>query len=85
MAYESDAEPIKMGRRVAVQQVEEAIEAGFVEVRETPRARGGRPEQQHFLAGMEAPQGDRARKATPQEVNMTGVRVRSRRRARDDD
>lgn len=72
----------------ADEYITEAIESGFVEVREARRPRGGVPEKLHFLAGVnedgiEAPgdNADRTKNATPAEVNLAGVTVRRRRRA----
>lgn len=61
--------------------IAEAIEAGFVEVKEEPTARGGRPSKVHYLVGDTPPEdGGRAMNATPREVNLSAVSVRTNRR-----
>jgi len=65
----------KMSARVASQYVEDAIEADFIEVR-ADSSGPGRAAKRHYVKGYEKPEGDRARRATPGEVDMRAVRNR---------
>jgi hypothetical protein len=67
-----------VGVRSAEGYIVEAIEAGFVEVKEQSGARG-RPEKIHMLVGNDRPEGDRNRKATPASVNLATAIGRKRR------
>ena len=71
-----EAKP-KTGTRSIAQFIEEAEAAGFIEIKQEPSASGrGRPQVMHYLAGMEAPEGDSRRRATPGVVNLSSVGVR---------
>jgi hypothetical protein len=67
-----------MSVRATLQYIEDAKDAGLVEVKEESLGRG-RPAKRHYLVGMEKPSGDRARRATPAIVDMRAA-VRRRRR-----
>lgn len=67
-----------MSQRVARTHIEEAVENGFLEVRQEVGGRG-KPAVRHYLAGMEKPTGDRTRRATPAVVDVR-VAVGRRRR-----
>lgn len=70
----------KMSQRVAQQYVEDAVDAGFVEVK---MSRGrGKPSKRHYLTNSQKPEGDRSRRATPGVVDMRPVgRPRGRRKS----
>lgn len=61
------AKVMKLSQRAIAQYVEDAIAAGFIEVRKDSSGRG-RPANRHYLVNSGPVDGDRARKATPQEV-----------------
>jgi hypothetical protein len=65
----------KMSARVVMHTIEEAVEAGKVEIREDHGGRG-RPAKRHYLASYEPPTGDRMMKATPRDLDMRDVRTR---------
>jgi hypothetical protein len=67
-----------IGVRMAKDAIVEAIEAGHVIVREESAGHGGRPSKMHYLTDDNAPDGDRMRRATPREVNLSNVRMRKR-------
>lgn len=70
---------VGISNRAAAEPIEEAIEGGFIEVR--MEGRRGKSAQCHYPAG--SLQGsDRSMKATPSDVDMRGVRVRTVRRDR---
>lgn len=69
-----------VGIAKAKEYVNEAIESGFIEVKEESRPGGGRAAKMHYLVGAAAPEGDRARKATPGVVNLSEVSIRKRRK-----
>ncbi|MET0416526.1 MAG: AAA family ATPase [Actinoplanes sp.] len=71
------AKVMKLSQRAVAQYVEDAVTAGFIEVRQDQGGRG-RPAKRHYLADMEPPVGDRTRKATPREVVLDTGRKRSR-------
>lgn len=71
---------VGISNRAAAEPIEEAIEGGFVEVRMEHRR--GKSAQCHYPLGYEKPQGDRSMKATPSDVDMRGVTVRTRRKTR---
>jgi hypothetical protein len=70
-----------VGVSKAKDYVKEAIDDGWVEIKEEVRPGGGRAMKMHYLANMQAPEGDRNMKATPREINLAAVRGNGRRRA----
>lgn len=66
-----------MSQRVARTHIEEAVENGFVEVRQEVRGRG-KPATCHYLAGMDKPE-DRRMRATPAVVDLRAPVGRRRR------
>lgn len=73
----------QMGQRVAMQFIEDAADAGFIEVRMESGGKG-RPAKRHYLTGDEPPEGDRTRRGTPGVVDMRAAngrrgRVKARR------
>jgi hypothetical protein len=64
----------KTSARAIAQFIEDAVDAGFIEIKEVSGGRG-RAAQMHYLAGMEAPEGDSRRRATPGVVNLAHVRT----------
>jgi hypothetical protein len=66
----------------ATEVIKEAAEGGFIKrEKAAPTGRGGRAPMMHWPTEDHAPDDDRTRKATPVEVDLRDVRVRSRRRA----
>ena len=74
------AEPFKMGRRLAMQYIEDADAGAFIETRREPRPSGGRATVKYYLTGGK-PENDRARKATPRDVQLSAA-FEPRRRSR---
>jgi hypothetical protein len=66
---------VSIGATHCRQVIEEAEVGGYIEIRTEQRSAGGRASRMHYLAGGK-PEGDRARKATPREVNMARARNR---------
>lgn len=65
-------------QRLVVQLIEDAVDAGFVEVRKETRGRG-KPANCHYPTGFEKPTGDRTMRATPGVVDMRAAVGRRRR------
>lgn len=60
----------------AMEYVREAEEAGFIRMEKVQASRGGRPAVMHFPPEVRV-EGDRMRKATAREIDMSHVRVRN--------
>lgn len=73
---------MKIGMRAAEQYIEDAIEAGFIEVNMDGGGRG-RAAMRHYAAGGGSAEGDRTRRATPGVVDMRAARKPTRRRTAD--
>jgi hypothetical protein len=69
------AKVMKLSQRAVAQYTEEAVESGFIEIREDKSGRG-RPAHRHYLADMEKPEGG----ATPREVVLDAPRRRVNKR-----
>lgn len=71
----------KMSARTVLNSIEDAIDANKVEIREDASGRG-KPAKRHYLTSDSKPEGDRRMNATPQNVDLRGVRgSRSRRKS----
>jgi hypothetical protein len=66
----------KVGQRSASGYIDEAVDSGIIEVKE--HARRGRAEKVYSLAGLEKPEGDSRRRATPAVIDMAHVATRRR-------
>jgi hypothetical protein len=70
----------KIGNERAKEVIHEAEASGWIEIKHEKSERGGRAAKMHYLVSGPPPE-DRNRRATPQEVNMTQVKVPKGRRA----
>lgn len=73
------AKVMKLSQRAIAQYVDDAIEAGFIEMRADTSGRG-RAAHRHYVVGMEKPEGDRRMNGTPREVVIPRAKTRMNRR-----